>query len=703
MTMPYMGGQPPKRPRTMQEIADSVRMANQQPGSSGRSMEEIAASVLGKPELTGGDIAKGIGRSLGQGLFMQSWDEIEGGIRSLGPDDYKTARDKVRGEMRTFEDQYKPLAIGAEVAGGIIPTVGAIMASGGTATPAVIPSLGARAARAAIGGAGAGAGTGFGAAEEMADTPASMAMGAGLGAAAGAVFPLAGEGIRRVGNKALDFLETPIRATAENIPDRPIGTQVPVLRDVKQFGAAPTVAKRLGVPVLERRAAGRAEQKLRQALIDDGLTPEEAAQRVEGMLARGAPAALADVGDENLLELTNTAYLIPGQGRKTIGEFFRERVLGASGRLAQGVETSANARMGNVRKMVTEIADERRPVAKQMYEKAYAHGPVTLDDEGTDIILTKDALGAWFEGLRRSRLEALTDVDKQPLPALYRVAKDEQGETVIELIRNPTVRDIDIIKRGFDAKIKKARAKGDKDLARIMDGARVKVLDQVDAQAPDFQAARAYWAGKQGLMDALENGKKFLRGGDDDFELAIEKLTPDERDMYRIGAANAIAESLRRREGRAAAINILTDPTARRRLQQLYPDEASWKLMADIVDDEVRMAGPFARISRQSQTAQNLLGIMDFASDFRPGDIVPDPKNMALRALFGLANAGQQRAKQSSAAQLATLLTKQGPDAVDYLRTLQPQAEARAQASAAATRASGRLGGLIGGRLTRGY
>ena len=723
MTVPYLGGaQPPKRPRTMQEIADSVRVANTVPGSSGRSMEEIAASVLGPQQpMSWGEIGTGAARAFGGGLLFQYEDEVEGGVRSaLGGSDYRTERDKVRAEQQLFKDRYPATAITGEIAGAVVPTLGAIALSGGTASPAVVPQLGARMARAAGGGMLSGAVTGAGAAPEMKDIPRDAGIGAVAGGVVGGSLPAAGAGVRRLGNKVMDIAEAPIRAAAENVPDRPLSTTVGVMadslagrgfgagarafaRDAKDYGVGSTIAKRIGVPALEQRAAGRAEQKLMQALIDDGFTPDQAAARIEQMMARGAPAAVADAADENLLELTNVPFLIPGEGRKTVSQYFRERVLGASGRLAEGVERSSGARMGNVKKMVTEIADRRKPPAKQLYQEAYAHGPVQLDEDVTDIVLTSDARKAWFEGLRRSRLESFTDIDKQPLPALYRVARDESGGEVIELMRAPTVRDIDIIKRGFDVSIKAALAKDDKDLARILNGARVKMLNLVDPQVPKYEQARAFWAGEQGLMDALESGKKFLRGGDDEYQLVLESMTPDEREMYRIGAANSIAEALRRREGRAVAVNILTDPTAQRRLQQLYPDEASWQLMADIVDDEVKLAGPFARMSRQSQTAQNLLNVMDFAGDFRPGDIVPDPKAMGIKALFGLANAGQQRAKQSSAAQLARLLTQQGPEATAYLRSLQPKVAGQTQAAQAAARAQGRAGGLIGGRLPRGY
>jgi len=171
--------------------------------------------------------------------------------------------------------------------------------------------------------------------------------------------------------------------------------------------------------------------------------------------------------------------------------------------------------------------------------------------------------------------------------------------------------------------------------------------------------------------------------------------------MYRIGAANSIAEALRRREGRAVAINILTDPTAQQRLRAIYPDEEAFQQLLETVNDELKMAGPFKRISSQSQTAQNLLNVLDFATDFRPGDIMPEPKSMALRALAGIANAGSQRAKTSSAAELANILTTQGPEAIGYLQQLQQRAATQGARAQAGARAAGRTSGIVGGAINR--
>lgn len=720
-----------RRPRTMQEIADSVMQAGQ--AASGRSMEEIAAEVLGQKPLTTGEKVVGGARALlGQGLGLEFGDEIEAGIRAIGPRDYRTIRDEIRSEQDRFTEAYPKTSLGLQVSGGALPALGALVASGGTAAPAVIPSLGARMARGAVAGFGTGAIAGAGAAPEMADIPRDAGIGAAVGTAGGALLPAAFRGVGWLGGKAADVLEGPIRALAETAPPKqlpgaggniagllgagalPAGeagvgpTRAAAAALMRQGGQAletlrnaPGRAAQAVLPTLENRARNRAEQKLLQALIDDGLTPEQAAQRMAEMQARGAPAAVADVGEENLLELTNVPYLIPGEGRRTVGKFFADRVQGTSGRLAEGVEGTSGAKLGNVNAWIRSLDEARKPPAKALYERAYEHGAVQLNEDAVNILLTKDMRDAWFEGLRRSRLDAFTDADKRPLAGLFRVGMDQNGERSIELIRDVTVRDVDVVKRGIDAMINKAIKQEDDDLVRLLTKAKNTLVGQVDAQAPAYREARQFWGGVQGLMNALEDGKRFLRGGADDFADKVASLTPDELRMYRAGAANAIAESLRRREGRAVAINILTDPTAQQRLRVLYPDEESFNALADLVQDEVKMAGPFARMSRQSQTAQNFASMLDFASDFRPGDIVPEPKSMALRALAGLANAGQQGAKTSSAAQLARLLTQQGPEGVAYLRGLQQQAATQAARSAAASRAAGRTSGIIGGSLNR--
>lgn len=693
-----------RRPSLNEITANAMTPQGQRP-----SLDQITSSVL-TPKPPVNPILGGAREFLG-GLTFETSDELEAMFRSgqISGDEYRRLRDQIRGEREQFQKENKGTSMALNVAGGVAPTMAALALSGGTASPVVIPSLGARVARGVAAGMVTGAATGAGMAPERADVPKSAALTGGFGAVLGGTIPAAISGIGAGAGKLLDVAESPIRALAETV-QRPASAPVPDL--TRQIGPTRTaaamlrnpageLAQRVGVPILERRARSRAEAKLVQAMIDDGMTPEQAATRLQEMQSRGSPAAVADVGQENMLELTNTPYIIPGRGRQVLGRFFSDRAAGTSGRLAEGLEKTSTAKMGNVRAMVRQIDAERKAPAKALYERAYAHGEVQLDEDALNLLLTKDLRSAWFKGLRRSQLDAMTDADKVPLPKLFEVGVDEAGDEVIQLARNPTVRDIDVVKRGIDAMITKADNAEDRDMVRILRGVKDKLLSQTDEQAPDYKAARRFWGGQQGLMSALEQGKRFMRLGADDFEDAIAGLTEDEIGMYRIGAANAIAEQLRNKEGRQIALNVLTDPKAQQRLRSLYPDEESFQTLMNIVSDELQMAGPYRRLSGQSQTAQNLLNVLDFATDFRPGDIVPDPMSLGKRALMGLVNAGQQRAQQSSAAQLADLLTKQGPGAVAYLQSLQSRAAAQAAQAAAASKVGGRVGGVLGGQLNR--
>jgi hypothetical protein len=710
MPMPLAGNDEEKRRRAKAEAQrriDAGEFTTQEQVDSFMASQGItpkAGPAEDSGALSAGDTWKGRARALGQGLTFEWGDELEAGVRTGAGmfGDYKQTRDQIRGEQSRWAQENPVENIALTMGGAVLPAAAAMIGTGGAAGPAVLPSLGARVARGAIAGVGSGAVAGAGVAEEMGDIPKAAGIGAAAGGVLGGAFPLAGAGARAVGNKFLDVVESPIRALAESAPPPGAAPVGPTRAAAEALRTAPERAARRVLPALESRSRSRAESKLVQALADDGLSPEQAAQRLQQMQGRGLPATVADVGQENMLELANTPYLIPGPGRREVGQFFSERAQGTSGRLADAVEKTSTARMGNVNQMVREIATARQAPAKRLYEAAYQHGPVQLDDNASNLLLTEDLRKAWFEGARRARLDAFTDADKTPLPQLFQIATDEAGDKTIALVREPTVRDIDVVKRGLDAMIGKAMKQEDGDMVRILGNVKSTLLEQVDAQAPTYREARQFWGGQQGLMDALEMGKRFLRGGSDDFTDRIGSLTPDELEMYRIGAANSIAESLRRREGRAVALNILTDPTAQQRLQQIYPDEASFNLLKQAIEDETKMVAPFARMSRQSQTAQNLTNLLDFAADFRPGDMTPgDPTSLALRALRGLTDAGQRRSRESSAFQLAQALTQQGPEAVSYLQGLQSQANARALRAAAGARAGGRTSGVIGGQLNR--
>lgn len=649
-----------------------------------------STSMTGAPVrpsgLTGGETAAGAMRSLLQGVTFQNWDEIEAGVNAaLDPElTYRNYRDAIREQDAEFRKAH-PVAAGTlELGGAILPSAAALIASGGTAAPGVAaratPLLG-RAIQGATAGAGYGALQGIGAAPELKDVPEGVVTGGLIGGTIGGGIPVVGQAGRALLGGAGNMAESAVRSTA-------MGT-----------GAAASAAQRL-MPMADRRAQRRAVQNILQRLQEDGLTPQQAADQLRSMTVRGTPAAVADVGGRNMLELANRPNLLGGEGREIMGNLAESRVAGSAERIATAANKNARTLRGNVNQMVRDIAERRKEPAAKLYDAAFAHGDVTLDSRGTALLMSADGQRAWNEGMRRSLLE-FGPGSLRRLQPLFGEITDEAGAKRFGMLRSPTVQDVDYVKRGFDASIRIAQKQEDADLVRVLTKAKNELLAQVDAQAPAYAEARAFWGGEEGLMDALEAGKRILRGGADDFEDAVNALNPDELEMFRTGAVNAIREQLERRDGSVNAVRFMSDPTVIARLKRVFPDPVSFERLQSVVGDEARLAAVRNRLTNQSATAKNLGEMADemFSSTYTGGNPVT---NLTFSTLGSVRDAATRQARSASTDALARLLSQQGEGGAKFLEGLDDIARGVMARNAARQSAGARTAGYLGGATVRG-
>jgi len=178
---------------------------------------------------TGGfkDIARSV---LGQGLGLGWGDEGEAWLRSkLGDERYEDALAEIQASNRAYAENNPIGSIVGEVAGGLIPTTAAYLATpftGGAAAPAAAATtarmgmLAPRVAaqlpnwmRGAAVGAGEGAIVGAGMADQGESRAEGAAMGAAIGAPLGAAAPVAIDAVQG----ALD--RRAIRTAASQVPD----------------------------------------------------------------------------------------------------------------------------------------------------------------------------------------------------------------------------------------------------------------------------------------------------------------------------------------------------------------------------------------------------------------------------------------------------------------------------------------------------
>jgi len=133
----------------------------------------------------------GLGRSAAQGITFGTADELEAFIRSaIGDKTYKQERDRIRSELEKFRSDFPVEAYGTEILSSIPSGVGAARTLGRLGIQGALKQAG-------LGGAAYGAG----AAEEMADVPASAALGGALGVGGEALAPVVSRQAKALGKK----------------------------------------------------------------------------------------------------------------------------------------------------------------------------------------------------------------------------------------------------------------------------------------------------------------------------------------------------------------------------------------------------------------------------------------------------------------------------------------------------------------------
>jgi hypothetical protein len=314
---------------------------------------------------------------------------------------------------------------------------GAGSAAAGIAAGALLPEAAPGAAILARIGLGALNGAGSGAASgAVAAGPGNRTMGAVFGAGAGGVLGAAGPPLMAAGGMAV----------------RPAVALIQRL-----LGAAPSA------PAGNAAAIAAASR----ALAADSTTPAELQAQLAQARASGQPMAPVDVAGPNLRGLARATITQPGVGQQIATDALNSRVgAPAQARIAGFARQAA----GNPSQAATTAA----------YERAY---PQELDDPAFSQLLES------YDPFRTAHAQTLADpaVLAPPAPLF-----NAQGK----LVRTPTVRDVDAIKKIMDARTESLAVPGSADPAlvpglRDQSMMRGQMVDAADQLSPDYATARA--------------------------------------------------------------------------------------------------------------------------------------------------------------------------------------------------------------------
>lgn len=497
----------------------------------------------------------GPARSALQGATFGFGDEVLGGIAGAGRSafydiDPAQARDEATQQMRGQVDMARDMrpvsSMVLEGAGAAAPFV----ASGGaTAAPSL---LGAASTALRTGGTGllAGGLTGLGEGEgNVLERMPSTAIGAAAGLGVGLLSPAAG-------------------AVASRVAD-------PIARGVAQA----TSGIRATMTPGQRRGAEAA----RDALQEEGITFSDAQRRLESLRASGFDdATLADVGAPRgeLQRRIRAAGTRGGEAGRSLEGMFDRRLETQLDRVTNVIERTFGG-SPNVTREVADLTRQRAERARPLYEAAFG-------SQDALVTVPRDQVG--------SILERTTARDL----ALARRLARREGRTLTLQGQGPvSVQDLHYVKMALDDQIASLGPVERRAVAGIKQ-------DLMQAMPQTYRDAASVFAGDSATINAIEAGRRALRGDAEAVEAVASAMGPAERELYQVGIARAVLERVQgARDNTDFVSQVIGREDSRRRIRAAFDNDEAYEAFVSGLraeQDRIRTAR-FLASSTGSQTA----------------------------------------------------------------------------------------------------
>lgn len=511
-------------------------------------------------KLTGMEEAKGLGRALAQGATFGFGEEIESLPYAIpGGETVAQARQRIRGEMKQYREARPGVALGAEVAGAVIPAV----LTGGAAAPAAGAGLATRAAS-AVGRSAAlqGALSGAGAAE---GGPLARLAGGTVGAVTGGTIGKVGGAVAAKGGRAIERMR-------QGGPPRPDAG----------IAAATRMAERAGITDLPTAIQQAAETAPAETRLMDVL---------------GTPGR----------RLASGIRLAGGRPGQVVEETMEQRLAEAPGRLLRGLETTGRS-AENLTATVDDLIAQRKLAANPLYEQLREQPPV-MNRQLEEMIATRPSLQRAQRDAVKLAAEEGVQLPTMDTPAGPMPLRTPEMLHYMKLALDDM---IDIGKKPGEGGLGKTT------LSKIRD-TKNEFLNIVDNAVPVFKAARDAWAGPSALKTAVEDGVQAAKSKVNVDALAkqVQELSPSEQEFYRRGYLQTIREriddmGLKPQEIRSAGFE--------KRMQAVFGDEADAIVQA--LRQEVDLTTTGQALVRGSQTAERAQDLADIEGGLFSGRLI---------------------------------------------------------------------------------
>lgn len=445
-----------------------------------------------------------------------------------------------------------PVGAGAKLIGRAIPAIGRAVAR----IPAYVRGIGTTAATGAAYGAGNA---------DPGDRMAGAAIGAAEGAAFGAAIPGVVAGGRYLADKTgVTNLASTIRA--------------------------------------KWNPQAAATAKMRTAMELDGLTTQQLITRLQSL---GPQATIADTGGEAMRGLAaQSAGKLSPQRAKIIA-MLEQRADGEVKRVSAALQRPLGKE--DFFSAQDELLDKLRTQASPLYDVAYKANRAVVSPEIDKILETPSGQKALREAVKNMRDDMARVADPDPeLTQALREAEElglvDEKYSIGGVGKGLTLRTLDYVKRELDDMIGKELRAGANNKAGILIGNKNALLRELDAadKTGAYAKARSVWGGNKQTVDALEDGRLFLKLAPEEIRRTLAGLSAASQRAYRIGAVRSLLETAQKSGANAVAPNALV----RDKLAAVMPDVESYASVMRVLSAE-KTFGKTAR-SVQGSAGQSM-------------------------------------------------------------------------------------------------
>lgn len=318
-------------------------------------------------------------------------------------------------------------------------------------------------------------------------------------------------------------------------------------------------------------------KKVLQAFKRDKLTPADLIKRLDEL---GPEATIADVGGENVKALARATAALPGPGKEIATNFLNERQLGQSARVSGQVSKTLGAGelfYNNVDDLLAARKEASRPLYKEVVK-----GSNRIPNKDFKPIANDEFITGVMDKIKSDPLYKMGGLQNNSMPVID-AAKKYIDRMIYSAKRgtNPNNYDISILTRKSEL------------LRKIADDA-----------FPDYARARDAFAGPTKLVDALEEGRAFIRGDAEATKATLSKLSDSEQQFFRIGAARALRDKVLNTPDTADTVKkIFNTPLMRDKLEAVFPNPEEFKAFEKMMNNEATLFQTRSAVLSGSRTA----------------------------------------------------------------------------------------------------